>query len=59
MMPIHARYLEILRSFDRPVGVKTIALQLGMSEKTLEEDIEPLLLKLWKIEKTSKGRVLT
>ena len=46
MMPIHARYLEILRSFDRPVGVKTIALQLGMSEKTLEEDIEPLLLKL-------------
>lgn len=59
MMPIHARYLEILRSFDRPVGVKTIALQLGMSEKTLEEDIEPLLLKLWKIEKTSKGRILT
>jgi hypothetical protein len=24
----------------------------------LEEDIEPLLLKLWKIEKTFQGRIL-
>jgi hypothetical protein len=29
-----------------------------VSEKNLEEDIEPLLLKLGKIEKTTKGRSL-
>lgn len=59
MMPIHRKYLEILSQFDRPVGVKALALQLWVSEKTLEEDIEPLLLRLGKIEKSSKGRVRT
>ena len=57
MMPLHKKYLEILSHFDRPVWVKTLALQLWTSEKTLEEDIEPLLLRLGKIEKTSKGRI--
>jgi hypothetical protein len=28
MMPIHKRYLDILADFDRPVGVKTLAVQL-------------------------------
>lgn len=59
MMPIHKKYLSILSAFDRPVGVKTLAVQLWVSEKTLEEDIEPLLLKLGKVEKSSKGRVLS
>ena len=58
MMPIHKKYLNILADFDRPVGVKTLAVQLGVSEKNLEEDIEPLLLKLGKIEKTTKWRSL-
>ena len=58
MMPIHKKYLDILSDFDRPVGVKTLAVQLGVSEKNLEEDIEPLLLKLGKIEKTTKWRSL-
>ena len=58
MMPIHKKYLNILADFDRPVGVKTLAVQLWVSEKNLEEDIEPLLLKLGKIEKTTKGRSL-
>ena len=57
-MPIHKKYLDILADFDHPVGVKTLAVQLGVSEKNLEEDIEPLLLKLGKIEKTTKGRSL-
>jgi Holliday junction resolvasome RuvABC ATP-dependent DNA helicase subunit len=25
----------------------------------VEEDVEPLLIKMWKIEKTSAGRILT
>ena len=58
MMPIHTKYLDILADFDRPVGVKTLAVQLWVSEKNLEEDIEPLLLKLGKIEKTTKWRSL-
>lgn len=40
------------------MGVRPIALQLGVSEKTVEDDIEPLLLKLGKIEKGLRGREL-
>lgn len=58
MSPIHKKYLEILEENDRPMGLKSIAIQLGMNEKAVEEDIEPLLIKLWKIEKSSKGRIL-
>jgi Holliday junction resolvasome RuvABC ATP-dependent DNA helicase subunit len=52
MTPLHARYLEILKEADRPMGAKAIAVQLGINEKAVEEDVEPLLLKLGKIEKT-------
>jgi Holliday junction DNA helicase RuvB len=52
MTPLHAKYLEILREADRPMGVKAIAVQLGINEKAVEEDVEPLLLKLGKIEKS-------
>jgi len=46
MTPLHARYLEILEQADRPMGAKAIAVQLGINEKAVEEDVEPLLLKL-------------
>jgi len=36
--------------------LKAIAIQLGINEQSVEEDIEPLLLKLGRIEKTTKGR---
>jgi Holliday junction DNA helicase RuvB len=55
---LHQKYLEILEKNDRPLGVKTIAIQLGINEKAVEEDLEPLLMKLGKIEKTAAGRVL-
>lgn len=58
LTPLHQQYLDILAHYDRPLGVKTIAAQMGVSEKSLEEDLEPLLLKLGKIEKTPQGRVL-
>ena len=58
MSPLHKRYLDILRQNDRAMWVKTIAIQLWVNEKAVEEDIEPLLLKLGKIEKTHKWRVL-
>ena len=58
LTPLHQQYLDILAHYDRPLGVKTIAAQMGVNEKSLEEDVEPLLLKLGKIEKTPQGRVL-
>ncbi|MDR3169181.1 MAG: hypothetical protein LBU27_05495 [Candidatus Peribacteria bacterium] len=58
MTPLHQHYLEVLAHYDRPLGAKALAAQLGVNEKSLEEDIEPLLLKLGKIEKTPTGRVL-
>ncbi len=58
MTPLHKKYLEILEKADRPMGVKAIAVQLGVNEKAVEEDVEPLLLKLGKIEKTGAGRIL-
>ena len=56
--PLHRQYLDILGQHDDAVWVKTLAAKLWMNEKALETDIEPLLLKLGKIEKTTKGRVL-
>jgi len=58
MTALHAKYLEILEQADRPMGVKAISVQLGINEKAVEEDVEPLLLKLWKIEKSAAGRIL-
>lgn len=58
MTPLHAKYLEILEKADRPIGVKAIAVQLWINEKAVEEDVEPLLLKLGKIEKSWAGRIL-
>jgi len=58
MTPLHAKYLEILEKADRPLGVKAIAVQLGINEKAVEEDIEPLLLKLGKIEKSWMWRII-
>lgn len=58
LTPLHNKYLEILRKADRPIWVKAIAVQLWINEKAVEEDVEPLLLKLGKIEKTAWWRIL-
>ncbi|GHW02665.1 Holliday junction ATP-dependent DNA helicase RuvB [candidate division SR1 bacterium] len=58
MTTLHQQYLDILAYYDRPLGAKVIAAQMNVSEKALESDIEPLLLKLGKIERTPAGRVL-
>lgn len=55
---IHDQYLTILRQADGAVGLKTIALQLGINEETVENEIEPLLIKSWLVEKTGRGRIL-
>lgn len=55
---IHQKYITILEESNWPMWVKTIALQLGINEESVENEIEPLLLKSWIIEKTGRGRIL-
>lgn len=57
---IDRMYLEVLgEKFNGgPAGLKTLAAALNEDENTLEDVIEPYLLRLGKIEKTPRGRVL-
>jgi Holliday junction DNA helicase RuvB len=61
LTPVDWEYLAILnKKFNnQPVGLSTIAASLSEEEKTIEEYIEPYLLRLGLIKKTTRGRVLT
>ena len=52
---LQKEYLKILEE-NEIVWLKTIANQLNVDEKVIEKDIEPLLINLKLIKKTSKGR---
>lgn len=52
------KYLEILRRSGRPMGVATLVGATGFDRETIEQVIEPYLLRLRIIEKTPRGRVL-
>ena len=58
---IDKQYLEILgKKFNNTaVGVETIASSISEDKRTVEEFIEPYLLRLGFIKKTTKGRLLT
>lgn len=58
LTPIHQQYLRILSSQDSALGLKTIALKLWINEESVEYEIEPLLLKSWLIEKTTRWRII-
>lgn len=53
------KYLELLASKGRAVGLTTIAAHTGESAATIEESVEPYLLRNGFIEKLPAGRVLT
>lgn len=55
------KYLRLLgeKYKNSPVGVETISVSLSEDLKTVEEFVEPYLLQLGLIKKTSRGRVLT
>jgi Holliday junction DNA helicase RuvB len=44
---------------DRPLGLKTIAAEVGEAEDTIEEVFEPHLLRSGFMERTSRGRSIT
>ena len=55
------KFLEILieKFGGGPVGLKTIAAAMSEEEATVEEVIEPYLIQLGLLERTSRGRVAT
>ena len=55
------KFLEILiEKFNGgPVGLKTIGAAMSEEEATVEEVIEPYLIQLGLLERTSRGRVAT
>ena len=58
LTPIHQEYLRILWESTHALWLKTISLKLWINEESVENEIEPLLLKSGLIEKTSKGRII-
>jgi len=61
LTPLDWEYLNILhKKFNnQPIGLSTIAATLSEEERTIEEYIEPYLLRLGLIKKTTRGRILT
>jgi holliday junction DNA helicase RuvB len=50
---------HILRDFDGgPVGVETLAAMTGEDRETLEDVIEPFLLRMGLLQKTPRGRII-
>ena len=58
---IDRKYLTVLgKKFkNNPLGVETIASSLSEDKKTIEEFVEPYLLQIGFIKKTTRGRILT
>ena len=58
---IDRKYLNVLgKKFkNNPLGVETIASSLSEDKKTIEEFVEPYLLQIGFIKKTTRGRILT
>lgn len=61
LIDIDKEYLQILaeKFNNQPVGVETIASALSEDVRTVEEFIEPYLLQIGFLKKTSRGRQLT
>ena len=53
------RYLSYVRSVGRPVGLSTIAAAISETAESIEDVIEPFLLRNGLISRTQRGRVLT
>lgn len=57
---IDIMYLDILKKYkNRAIGIKSLSQQLGIDEKTIENTIEPYLLRIGFISKQPNGRVIT
>lgn len=55
LLPRDRDYLEALP--DRPVGLQYLTARLGIDANTIEEEVEPFLLRLGLIDRTPRGRI--
>ena len=55
----HRAYLRCLEAVGRPIGLKTLSMRLGIDVDTLQEEIEPTLIKDGLVEVTSRGRIIS
>lgn len=53
------KYLELLCGKSKPVGINTLASYIGEPATTLEESVEPYLIRIGFVEKLPAGRVIT
>ncbi len=56
---LHIAYLDLFDLDAAPMWLNTIAVKLWLDDQTVEEEIEPLLIKLWYVERTPKWRKVT
>jgi Holliday junction DNA helicase RuvB len=58
---IDVQYLRAIATMfeNQPVGVETLSSSLAEDKRTIEEFIEPYLLQIGFIRKTSRGRIVT
>lgn len=56
LLPRDRNYLQALRK-DRPVGLQYLSAVLGMDKSTIEEEVEPYLLRLGLIDRGPRGRM--
>jgi len=56
LLPRDREYLNALPK-NRPVGLQYLSAVLGIDEKTIEEEVEPFLLRTGHIDRTPRGRV--
>jgi Holliday junction DNA helicase RuvB len=52
------QYIMVLKRAGKPLGLNTLVGTTGLSRETIEHQVEPFLLKMGIIEKTSRGRQL-
>ena len=55
---VDRQYLRVLSNSDIPLGVSTISATTGIDKTTIEDVIEPWLLRNDMIQKTPRGRIL-
>lgn len=53
-----AKYIEALENASEPLGLNTIASIINVPGETIEDQIEPFLMRIGMIEKTKRGRIL-
>ncbi|HMS17555.1 MAG TPA: Holliday junction branch migration DNA helicase RuvB [Planctomycetota bacterium] len=59
LLELDRRLLNLLKNSGRPVGLKTLSVALGEEDRTIEDVVEPFLIREGFIEKTPRGRSIS